>query len=879
MRNRLLKFISRLVINRPWWVLCVGLAITLVSIVYSSVFLKMNTDQDDLVSEKIEYHARYKDYLREFGDLEYLYVVVETNKHLSLAKDFTRALAKRLEKLPDIKEVTYQVSNPKLEKSFLLYLPTDQLKVIGDFLPKMERIGNISDVLGLMNGMVANVSSADTAGQRQFLETGFRFLDKLLDGLTDSAKDGRPYQPFMQQAFFGTDRAFDEDGFLLSENGKLLFILIMPEKNYKTLAVINEPLKKVRSALDDTRKEFPNVRAGLTGRPVLAADEMSVSNSDMTLATIASIIIVALIFIAYFRRPTRPIMAVFALMCGIAQTFGLTTLVIGHLNILSIVFAVILVGAGIEFGLQIVSRYREELANHRDVRTAIEVCITQTGKGNITACMTTAVSFFAACFTDFLAMQELGFIAGTGIILCLANMFTILPTLIYLRDRNKHPDRLNVTLKANLKVFGWLYKRPRGVLTAIILLTVAGGLGLRNIGFNHNLLDMQSKGLESVTYEKKILEDSAQSTWYVPFMVSKMEDVKPLAERLKKLPTVGKVETIAEAVPDNQDEKIGLIAAIRENDDSETRAVPSSQEAFTKGLEQFKANIARLEEMAFSSGETEAVEALEGISGKIDHLTQLTAGHWSRIGGFESAFIIDLKHHIDLLKDGLHPEKVSISDLPESIMRRYISPMSKRISVYAYPKDDIWDPAKMSAFIKDIRSVDPTVTGTPVEVYESSRLMEKSFRQAAIIALIAIVVIVLLDFKNWRLSLLSIMPLALGVFWLLELMGLFGIKFNLANFFGIPMLLGIGVDNAVQIVHRYVRERRIEKVSSFMLRATGLAVLLTSLTTLASFGTMIFARHQGIASLGLIMTLGTLTCFIGSMIVLPCVLIIIERSR
>jgi predicted RND superfamily exporter protein len=257
----------------------------------------------------------------------------------------------------------------------------------------------------------------------------------------------------------------------------------------------------------------------------------------------------------------------------------------------------------------------------------------------------------------------------------------------------------------------------------------------------------------------------------------------------------------------------------------------------------------------------------------------LTAGHWSRIGGFESAFIIDLKHHIDLLKDGLHPEKVSISDLPESIMRRYISPMSKRISVYAYPKDDIWDPAKMSAFIKDIRSVDPTVTGTPVEVYESSRLMEKSFRQAAIIALIAIVVIVLLDFKNWRLSLLSIMPLALGVFWLLELMGLFGIKFNLANFFGIPMLLGIGVDNAVQIVHRYVRERRIEKVSSFMLRATGLAVLLTSLTTLASFGTMIFARHQGIASLGLIMTLGTLTCFIGSMIVLPCVLIIIERSR
>ncbi|MBI2091611.1 MAG: MMPL family transporter [Deltaproteobacteria bacterium] len=112
----------------------------------------------------------------------------------------------------------------------------------------------------------------------------------------------------------------------------------------------------------------------------------------------------------------------------------------------------------------------------------------------------------------------------------------------------------------------------------------------------------------------------------------------------------------------------------------------------------------------------------------------------------------------------------------------------------------------------------------------------------------------------------------MGILWLFELMGAFGIHFNLANFFGIPILIGVGIDNAVQIVHRYINERGKQSVSFFMTRSTGIAVLLTSLTTLASFGTLAFARHKGIASLGLIMSIGTITCFITSMIILPCML-------
>ena len=889
MRTKFLSIISRIVICHPWRVIITASILTLASIIFSATSLQMNTDQDDLVSENVPYHKRYKEYLGEFGDLEYLYVVVETENNMPRAKDFIRALAAKLNALPDIREVTYQISNPKLEKSFLLYLPVDQLKAVGEFLPKMERIADVAGVFGMMNDEINKISGAGATTQESpQLETGFRFLDKLLDGLTRAADDGLSYTPFLQQAFFGGDRAYDEDGFLLSENGKLLFVMIMPEKNYKTLAVIDEPLKKIRRALRDTKEEFPDVSAGLTGRPVLSADEMSISNTDMTIATIAALLIVTLIFIAYFKNPARPAMASIALVSGIIQALGLTTLIIGHLNILSVVFAVILVGAGIEFGLQIVSRYREELAAHKNVSLAIDVCITHTGRGNLTAALTTAAAFFAACFTRFLALQELGFIAGAGILICLANMFTTLPAMLYLHDRDKPPEKLRTTLHINLKRFGWFYNKPR--LTIIVTTVVSAALlvGIFRIGFNHNLLDLQAKGLESVRYEKKIIEESSQSTWYVPLVASSKEESFALAEKLRVLPTIGRVETIADAVPEGQDEKIGIVRiiarntsdkAISRNQFQEIASSASGGLAMTNELNTFKKHLSHLSELAFSAGRTDAVDELVSVSQKVERLMNLIPGHERRIEVYSFAFLTDLYHYIALLKTGLSPETITIDDMPLSIKKRYISEKTGRFSIYAYPKEDVWAPHKMEAYIKDLRSIDPNVTGTPVEVYESSRLLERSFKQAAIFAMIAIVLIVFADFRNLKFAALALTPLALGIFWLFELMGILGIKFNLANFFGIPILLGIGVDNAAQIVHRYLKDHHIESVTSIMTRSTGIAVLLTSLTTLASFLTMAFARHGGISSLGAIMALGTITCFIGSMIILPCLLKIIKTNQ
>lgn len=886
MRDYILKKIANAIIRRPWLILAAAFFITALCIYYSATHLELHTDQDDLVSEELEYHRRYKDFLREFGDLEYLYVVTEVEGNLPHAKEFTKKVAGKIASLPGISEVTYKIDNPVLEKSFLLYLSEERLKQLASFLSKgassasnISRWNDISSVISTMNQIIAGPG---IESRKEELKSGFGFLSELVNGIDKTLRTGHAYSPNLAGAFLGGEQTFDEEGYLLTPNGKLLFVLIMPEKRYDTLSVIEEPLKKIRLIIAETKAEFPDIKAGLTGRPVLQADEMSITNSDMTKATILSIVAVTILFVLYFRRLTRPVMAITALIFGIAWTLGLTTLVIGYLNLLSTVFAVILVGAGIEFGLQIVSRYREELDKHRNPALAVEVALTKTAYGNITAALTTAAAFYTALFTGFRALSELGFIAGSGILLCLASLMIVLPAMMYLHDRGKAKDKLKTDILVGLKGIEHLYDRPKLVIILLAALTIAGLPGLLRLGFDHNLLNLQAEGLESVEYEKLIIEKSDESTWYAISITKTPSEALKVAREMEKKSSVGKVETFETIVPPGQDEKIKLVGELKEAFGGVS--YPEISKTIKKAdvlynLKVMSTNLDRLTEMAFSSGYTEAVEELDGLNRKIlgaySALQKASSKQLEPLEEFQGLFITKFRDGIKLLSGGLQPVPIKISDFPKGIGGKFIS-KNGNYATYVYPKGNIWEPDRMAEFITDIRSVDPSVAGTPVEVFESSRLMQNSFQKAAIYALFAIMLLVFIDFRSPRYTVLSLAGLSAGILWLLELMGWTGIPFNLANFFAIPVLLGVGVDNGVQIVHRYIQEGGSVKVMS---TSTGSAVLLTSLTTGISFGMLLLSSHRGIQSLGMIMVLGTTTCLVGSMLLLPSILKLISARH
>ncbi|MBI2345568.1 MAG: hypothetical protein HYV03_01480 [Deltaproteobacteria bacterium] len=264
--------------------------------------------------------------------------------------------------------------------------------------------------------------------------------------------------------------------------------------------------------------------------------------------------------------------------------------------------------------------------------------------------------------------------------------------------------------------------------------------------------------------------------------------------------------------------------------------------------------------------------ALETLTAKIDRFgRELAKGDpdaTQRLLGYQAAFFAQWHKSLKLVADGLRATPITEADLPDALRRRYVSPLGRYV-VYAYPTANLWEPSAMAAYIRDIRSIDPLVTGVPVEVYESSRLLERSFYRVAGLALLAICLLALGDFRNWRHAMLAVTPLLAGMLWLLEAMGWMGLPFNMANFFAVPILIGVGVDNGIQLIHRWRQEGFQPTVIT---RSTGAAVLLTSATTLASFAMLCTAAHRGIFSLGLLMSIGTVTCLVGSLILLPCLL-------
>jgi predicted RND superfamily exporter protein len=191
-----------------------------------------------------------------------------------------------------------------------------------------------------------------------------------------------------------------------------------------------------------------------------------------------------------------------------------------------------------------------------------------------------------------------------------------------------------------------------------------------------------------------------------------------------------------------------------------------------------------------------------------------------------------------------------------------------------YPRGNVWEHEPRKEFVRELRTVDPLVTGGPVLFFENTRRLKSNFQVAALNALIAISIMLLVHFRNGVCVVLALLPVALGIVWTFGIMGLIGLPFNPANVIAPTLLIGIGVTNGIHILNRFTEEQH----PSILGKSTGKAVLVSALTTCTGFGSLILAQHQGIASLGVVMAAGSAFCMLAALTVLPALLILLTRS-
>ncbi|MGQ9588975.1 MAG: MMPL family transporter [Planctomycetota bacterium] len=929
--SKLLRAVGGLVVARPGWIALAYLFAVAASVWVAATRLQLKTDQNDLVSADLPYNRRYLKYIDTFGDLEYLYVVIVLDEYERGGRPLEAGpegpegdaagpagrgvydpLQDRQERAIELAEEIVRELSPLrdyLEEAVCRVHPRsfgDSVLLLGTKEELEELVERVEENSGLLRGLsevnsfpaffrfvVKAIDPSMAQSDPEAAEWGFRFLSLTLESILRAARGEEPprLEDSIEKIALGPGRDPKDRGYMFA--GSLALVEVMPEKNYETLEVIREPLAKIREALERVRARHLDrygdkaLKFGLTGRPVLQADEMQTTDADMRRATVLALVGVLLLFVAFFRRLRRPLLAVLSLVAGIAITFGIATVTIGYLTLLSVVFTVMLVGLGIDFGVHFLARYQEELRRTGEIEPSVRTTLVSSGLAIWTGGITTAVAFYSTMLVNFRGLAELGFVAGTGLLVCMASMLTLLPSLVVLTDRRIARRRgLQPPRPIVLPFLSSLPRYAPATIGALGVLTVLGLARFRGVPYNWNLLDLQAKGLPSVDFELKLIEKSDRSTWEAAFLVDGLDAVDETIRRLepwRERGVVGLVESIRDFVQKDQEEKIRALRPVAEV--LEGLRLPEPAEAFEP--EEMRAAAEELLErldhvLSLVAGresdeDRQAREAVAGLIAEVEKIRDLVEEapevEGKRLAAYQRRWFEEVRSIFNLLRRLASPPPIAVRDIPEAVRRRYVSKDGSKFLVRAYPGKDVWKEDNMKEFVSAILEVDPQVTGVALQVYESARLMKQGFLWAAFYSLVAVFFLILIDFRDLRLAGLTLVPLVVGLTWALELMPVLGLDFNLANFFALPILVGYGVAGGVHVIHRYLECGSAEELG----RTVSSAVALSFLTTIVGFGSLAIAQHRGVASLGRVTSLGCALVLVASIVLLPCLLAVAGR--
>ncbi len=872
--------LTRVVIRFPELTLLVAGAVAVLSVMVAVRGLEFHTKRSDLLSPKSDYHRRWIAYTKEFGDKEDVVVVVQ-GEHPTAVAAATDDVATALATKPELFHAVLQkVDTSSLRSKGLYYLGYEQLAALGGLVGQMESVlqGNslgldaaapIAAEMGMASGGADRVPPVISAAEQQLhLAMLARWLDSLLVALRDPSQYHSPW-PEMNALAAAAPTAGSSQR-LQADNGKIGLIMLQLAPDTKKSFVPNtEAIKSLRRMLDQVRQRHPNTYIGLTGLPIIEFDEMQASQSSSTLATILSLMGVVVVFIAGFGGLRHPMLAVLSLIVGLVWSLGFITLSVGHLNILSSAFGAMLIGLGIDYGVYYVARYIQLRNASYGMQDALMETARSIGPGIATGAITTAGAFFVAGFTDFRGLAELGVVVGGGALLCWLSGVAVLPAMICLSDRN----RPSSSLPAPLDFASWfrpLWRRPRLTLALACGATAIISMGISRLWYDYSLTNLQPAGLESVEVQRTLLARLGRSALCGLSIANTRQEVQLRKQRCLELPSVERVEEIATLLPEVDARNTAMVGRIH----AQLSALGTRPPALrVPQRQQLQEQVAQVEAIFDHIPEAAACcWQVHQIRGLLERLSDQECT--ARLSAYGQSLCRDTWQRAAALRAVSNPQPPQWSDLPEGLVSRFVGHNGKYL-LKIYCKGDVWDPAAMEKFVADVRCVDPNVTGNPVQICEASRQMRRSYEESAVYAVVIVLVLVLIDLGSLWDALLAMLPLGLGAIQMIGLMGLLDIPFNSANMIVLPLINGIGVDYGIHVVHDFRRRKHSYRTIS---ASTVTALVINSLTTMVGFGSLMIASHQGLQSLGRVLTIG-LTCCLVSTLIVPCFFILWSRRH
>ncbi len=850
------------------WVVALSCILTAILLHYTVNHLGINTDTADMLSETLPFRRNYEDFQLAFPQFHDALLIVIDGMTPELAQDARTNLKNRLEREADLFQMVYMPGGDSFfEKYGLMYLSPSELENLADNLANMQPfLGQLT-----RDQSLRGLFSTLTAGVNTVMDGEEIDLTGVFDRINSALEASLAQQPCAfswQELMLGSE---------LTPDDRRHFILVKPKLDYSKLLPAETAMQAVRRLVGELNFTAANeVRVRITGDAALEYEELLSVIRGAGIAGFFALVMVGIVLSVGLGSPRLVLSTLATLIIGLIWTAAFASAAVGHLNLISVAFAVLYIGLSVDYGIHFCLRYKELIQESASHSTALPKAAREIGSSLVLCSVTTAIGFYAFIPTVFEGVAELGIICGTGMFISLIANLTVLPAFLTLMPLSPHTVGPKPTRNRVVTTLFFFPSRHAGAIRiGALVLGIGATLLLPLVTFDSNPLNLSDPDSESVITFKELLAQRRNSPWTLNVLAENSEDASRCADSLRDLDQVEMSITLEKFVPTHQDEKLAIIEEIGlmmgpellvTND---TRRVSGSEQI--RALRDFSAVLDTLVHTGKDDPQATSAKRLKNTFDRF--LARLEAQDSSSreqmVSDLETSLLSSLPARLHAFNASLEADYVTQEDLPKDLVELWVAD-DGRHRVQVFPRENLNDHAALRRFVAAVRGIAPDAIGLPVVYLEAGDAVVRAFQQALVLSLFAITCLLLVLMRPKSDVLLVLLPLLLAG----ALTGctsvLFDIPFNFANIIALPLLLGLGVDSGIHMVHRM---RATPPSNGQMLQtSTARAVLYSSLTTICSFGNLALSAHRGMESMGVLLTIGigfTLLCML---IVLPALM-------
>ena len=832
--------------KHAWLFLLCALAFTTFDVFYIKDNLGINTSTADMLSEKLDWRKNQIKYEKSFPQFSDNIAIVIESETADQTQDAAIALTEHLGNEQQLFPSVFQIENSDFfRQNSLLYLEPNELEELADNLaavqPFLAKLQQDQNIRGLFTVLTQALKEKDE-------DVDLDHILNAIDQTVTSYLQNKDQRMSWRELMSGRKSTLDD---------RQTVITVQPRLDYSKLLPGEPAIEALRKIISDMKlEENFGVKVRLTGEVALAYEELDSVARGAQVGGLIAMFVVAIILIIGLRSLTLVFATIVTLIIGLIWTAAFATVAIGELNMISVAFMVLYIGLGVDFAIHICLSYREKRPE-MDQKQAIIETGKHIGTSLLLCAFTTAIGFYAFLPTAYSGVAELGMISGTGMFISLFLSLTLLPALLALLPYKPGPQ-ISHRSKRLSGFQSFPFTHPKSIIITALIVGLISLMAVSKIKFDHNPIHLMDPATESVQTFQDLLAESSRSPLSINIVQKK---IGSLPKQLESLESVDEVITINSFIPSDQDDKLAIIEDL----------------ALIMGLDQ--------EPEQDSISDQERLQALKDFSTVLkvkqpDHRLNKTLGMLldsksKNLKMLEKDLIASLPGRIRSLEESLEAEYVSKETLPSDLRQRWQSE-NNLYRIEVFPENNLNNNQVLEEFVNDVRHIAPNATGTPVINLEASHAVIKAFQQAFGLAIIVITILLWLLLDKKTDSFIILATLLLSALLTCAVSVLLGIQFNFANIIALPLLLGIGVDSAIHILHRY--RTALPEDGLLLNTSTARAVLFSALTTACSFGNLAISPHQGTASMGVLLTIGLLLTLLVTLIVLPALLTLMDRQ-